>query len=176
MICKWRDYRSPENRHHHQERRNHNRTVLKARQCFNSFSTHLELFTWNSSQQEWLQTSTTRRTSFAIYTIQFVVSALSSGAGRTGCCYTTMTQHFTLCLSKRNWQNNTSPFCHASPSSPNLTPCNLFSFPAWKKSYMGANFCQLRRSSLPQVKLYWTFLQISFSSVSSSYTNVDRLA
>jgi hypothetical protein len=33
-----------------------------------------------------------------------------------------------------------------------------------------------RKSSLPQRKQYGTFLQIFFSSVSSSYTNVGRLA
>jgi hypothetical protein len=52
----------------------------------------------------------------------------------------------------------------------------LFSSPALKKSYVGFDFSQPRRSSLPQGKLYGTFLQIFFSSVSSSYTNVGRLA
>jgi hypothetical protein len=41
---------------------------------------------------------------------------------------------------------------------------------------MGIDFSWPRRSSLPQGKLYRTFLQMSFSSVSSSYPNVGRLA
>jgi hypothetical protein len=51
-----------------------------------------------------------------------------------------------------------------------------FSFPAWEKSYMGIDFSRPRRSSLLQGRLYGTFLQISFRSVFSSYTNVGRLA
>jgi hypothetical protein len=52
----------------------------------------------------------------------------------------------------------------------------VFSFPTWKKSYVGVDFSWLRRSPLPQGKLYETFLQIFFTSVSSSYTNIGRLA
>jgi hypothetical protein len=51
-----------------------------------------------------------------------------------------------------------------------------FSFPAWKRSYVGVDFSWLRRLSLPQEKLYGTFQQLSFSSVSSSYTNIGRFA
>jgi hypothetical protein len=41
---------------------------------------------------------------------------------------------------------------------------------------VGIHFSLPKRSSLPQGKPYRTFLQISFSSVFSSYTNVGRLA
>jgi hypothetical protein len=84
--------------------------------------------------------------------------------------------HIALSLSKRSWKNNRSPFCH-------ILHTHLISHheissptPAWKKSYVGIDFSRLRRSSLSQGKLYMTFLQISFSSVSSSYTNIGRLA
>jgi hypothetical protein len=50
--------------------------------------------------------------SFVIYTVQFIVSILSFSRGRTGCCYMTAPLHIALCLSKRSWQNNRSPFCH----------------------------------------------------------------
>jgi hypothetical protein len=62
------------------------------------------------------------------------------------------------------------------PYSPDLTPCDSFSFHTLKKSYVGVDFNQPRRTSLPQGKPYGTFLQISFSSVSRSYTSIDRLA
>jgi hypothetical protein len=78
-----------------------------------------------------------------------------------------------LCLSKRRWQNTVLP---RSPYSPDLLPCDLFSFPSWKKSYVGTDFGLPRTSSLPQGKPYRTFLQICFSSVSSSYTTAGRLA
>jgi hypothetical protein len=48
--------------------------------------------------------------SFAVYAIQFVVSVLSFGAGRTGCCYMTTPLHIALCLSKRSWQYNSHRF------------------------------------------------------------------
>jgi hypothetical protein len=60
------------------------------------------------------------------------------------------------------------------PYSPD--PHILFSFPAWKKSYVGVHFSRPSRSFLPQGKPFGTFLQISCSSVSSNYTNVGRLA
>jgi hypothetical protein len=59
---------------------------------------------------------------------QFVVGALSFGAGRTGYCYTTMPLHITLCLSERSWQINSSPFCHVLHIhlSLDLEPCDFF--------------------------------------------------
>jgi hypothetical protein len=51
---------------------------------------------------------------------QYIVYVPSFGAGGTCCCYTTAPFHITLCLCKRSWQNNKSPFCHSS-YSPGLT-------------------------------------------------------
>jgi hypothetical protein len=62
------------------------------------------------------------------------------------------------------------------PCSLDLEPCDFFLFPRLKEKLRGDDFCRPKRSSLPQGKPYGTFLQISFSSVSSSYTNVGRLA
>jgi hypothetical protein len=61
---------------------------------------------------------------------------------------------------------------HNNAPAPQLS----FPFPTSKKSYVGINFSQPRRLSLSQGKPYRTFLQISFSSASNSYTNVGRLA
>jgi hypothetical protein len=67
---------------------------------------------WNSSQKKQVRTGTATRSSFAIYAVQFAVSVLSFGAGRTGCCYTITPLHIALCLSKKSWQNNRSLFCY----------------------------------------------------------------
>jgi hypothetical protein len=83
---------------------------------------------------------------FTIYAVQFVISVLSFGAGRTGCCYTTPL-HSTLCLSKRNWQNDRSPFWHTLHTYLSHHAI-FFSFPTWKKSHVGVNFSWLRRASL----------------------------
>jgi hypothetical protein len=107
---------------------------------------------------------------------KFVVSILSSGAGRTGCCYITTPLHIALCLSKRSWQNKRSPFCHTLHTHLISHHAISFPFPARKKSYVGVNFSWPKISSLPQGKPYGTFLQTSFSSVSSSYSNIGRLA
>jgi hypothetical protein len=81
----------------------------------------------------------------------------------------------TLCLFKRSWQNNRALSCHNLHTQ--IISCHViyFSFPARKKSCVGGNSSELRRSSLPQGKPYGTFLQISLNSVSSSYTNGGRL-
>jgi hypothetical protein len=47
-----------------------------------------------------------------MYAVQFIVSILSFGAGRTGCWCMTTPLHIALCLSKTSWQDNRSPFCH----------------------------------------------------------------
>jgi hypothetical protein len=62
------------------------------------------------------------------------------------------------------------------PYPPDLAACDFFFFPHLKENYMGVDFSRPRRSSLPHGKLYGTFLQISFSSVSSGYTIVGSLA
>jgi hypothetical protein len=63
------------------------------------------------------------------------------------------------------------------PYSPDIAPCDFFFFPPLKeKFFVGIDFSWPRKSSLSQGKLYGTFLKISFSSVSSSYTNAGRLA
>jgi hypothetical protein len=49
-----KQYRPPENRNHRQERTNSDRAGQKARKCLKCFLTHLELFTWNSSQKKQL--------------------------------------------------------------------------------------------------------------------------
>jgi hypothetical protein len=100
---------------------------------------------------------------------------LSFAAGRTGCCYMTMLLHMALRLCKRSWQNNRSPFCHTLHTHLISHHTISISFPAWKKSYMGIDYSRPRRSLLPQGKPYRTLLQISFSSVFSSYTNIGRL-
>jgi hypothetical protein len=107
---------------------------------------------------------------------QFVASILSFGAGRTGYWYMTTPLHIALCLTKRSWKNNSSPFCHTLHTHLISHRAISFSFPAWKKGYVGVDFSWPRRSSLPHGKPYETFLQITFSGVSTSYTNVVRLA
>jgi hypothetical protein len=103
-----------------------------------------------------------------------ICRVLSFDAGRTGCCYTTTPLHIALCLSKRSWQINRSPFRHTLHTQLISHHAISFSFPAWKKWYVCVIFGHLR--SLPQGKPYGTFLQISFSSVSNSYTNAGTLA
>jgi hypothetical protein len=73
-------------------------------------------------------------------------------------------------------QNNRLPFCHTLHTHLISNHEISFSFPAWKKSYVGIDFSRLRRSSLTQGKPYGTFVQVSFSSASSNYTNGGRLA
>jgi hypothetical protein len=58
------------------------------------------------------------------------LNVLSFGARRTGWCYTTMTLRIVLCLSKRSWQNNRSPFCHTLHTHLILHHAIYFSFPA----------------------------------------------
>jgi hypothetical protein len=74
------------------------------------------------------------------YAIQFIVSVLNFGAGRTSCCYMTTPLHITLCLSKRSWQNKRSPFCHTLHT--HLIPHHaiIFLSPLERKSYIGVNF------------------------------------
>jgi hypothetical protein len=84
--------------------------------------------------------------------------------------------HRSLCLSMRSWQNSRSPFRHTLHTHLTSHHAISFSFPAWKESHMSIDFSQPRRFSQPQGKLYGTFLQIAFNTVSSSYTNISRLA
>jgi hypothetical protein len=62
-----------------------------------------------------------------------------------------------------------------SPTHPISHHAISFFSPALKKSYVG-DLNRPMRSSLPQGKSYGTTRQISFSSVSSSYTNTRRLS
>ncbi|KAJ8894036.1 hypothetical protein PR048_006646 [Dryococelus australis] len=50
--------------------------------------------------------SVTVHMTWRVYAVQLVVSVLSCGIGRTGCCYTRMPLYIVLCLPKRNWQGN----------------------------------------------------------------------
>jgi hypothetical protein len=72
----------------------------------------LELFFDSSGivHMEFIPGATVNKHRIAINAIQFAVSSLSFGAGRTGCCCMTTPLHIILCLSKRSWQNNSHRF------------------------------------------------------------------
>ena len=89
------------------------------------------------------------RISFAIYAIQFVLSFLNFGATGIGCCYMIAPLHIGLCLSKRNWQGNSSSFCHTLHTHLISHHAISLFFLAWKESYISVVFSWLRRSSLP---------------------------
>jgi hypothetical protein len=69
-----------------------------------------------------------------------------------------------------------SPFYHTLHTHLISYHAVSFSFTTSKKSHVGVDFSRLRRLSLLHGKPYGTFLQISFSSVFSSYTNIGRPA
>jgi hypothetical protein len=60
------------------------------------------------------------------------------------------------------------------PYSPDFTPCDFF-FRAFKEKLHGHRF-QLAEEIVTATKPHGTILQLSFSNVSISYTNVGRLA
>jgi hypothetical protein len=110
------------------------------------------------------------------YTTPPLHIALCFGAGRTGCCYTTPPLHIALCLSKRSRQHNRSPFCHSLHTHLISHPAIYFPLPACKKNSASVNFTWSRISPQPQGKKHGAFLQVSFSSVPSRYNSVSRLA
>ena len=102
-----------------------------------------------------------------------VWNVLRFGVGRIACCYSTTPLHIALSLSKRNFQGNMSFLPHP-PYAHDFAPCDFFSFPAWKRSYVGVDFIRPKRSWLPREKPYGTLLPTCFSGASRIYPNVGR--
>ena len=84
----------------------------------------------------------------------FVVSVLSFG-----CWCMTTPLHFSLLLSKRNWKGNKLSLFHTLHTHLISHHAISFTFPAWKKSYVGADFSRPRGSSLSQKKPRWILFQ-----------------
>jgi histone-lysine N-methyltransferase SETMAR len=62
------------------------------------------------------------------------------------------------------------------PYSSDLEPCFLFFFPHLKEKLRGCQFQSAEETVTAIREAIGTFLQISFNSVSSRYTNIGRLA
>jgi histone-lysine N-methyltransferase SETMAR len=62
------------------------------------------------------------------------------------------------------------------PYSPDLAACNFFFFPLLKEKLLGCRYQLAKEIITATREAYRTFLQISFSSISSSYNNVGRFA
>jgi hypothetical protein len=157
MICNWSDNQPPGNCHHRQERRHCNRTGQRQCKARTVFRLLWNCSHWIHPRRSNCKQATLQRDPSLSMQFNSSLSVLSFGARRTGCYYMTMPLHITLCLSKKRWQNNRSPFCHILHTHLILHHVISFSFPVRKKNYAGINFSQSRRSSLPQEKPYGTF-------------------